>query len=269
MPRQQRRIARPLGTPSCRPTAINQLGYGLFILFLEKGFTAMKHIFKQTALAAALLVVTTAAFAQTANPQTADVKVIGTITPDSCGITITNSGVFDYGSIAASSLSNTSVNDLGTKDETMTIDCGNAATKVAVNTIDNRSGTADISVVADTGAASANYLFGLGTASGVKLGGYKLSLVSSSIQADGNPVDEIYSGNNGLNWTQVTDTQLRTTPGQIVSVMDPAGGTVTPIAFKLLTADLQVHAAVVSTSTLPITNNIPLNGDATLSLVYL
>jgi type 1 fimbria pilin len=229
----------------------------------------MKHLLKQTALAAALLVATTAAFAQTANPQTVDLKVIGIITPDACGITITNNGVFDYGSIPASTLSNTSVNDLGTKDETMTIDCGSAATKVAVNTIDNRSGTANINVAADTGAAGAPYLFGLGTASGVKLGGYKLSLVSSTVQADGNPVDEIYSGASGVTWARATDTQLRATPGQLVSVMDPASGTITPIAFKLLTADLRVHAAVISTATLPITNNIPLNGEATLSLVYL
>lgn len=93
------------------------------------------------ALAIALLATTTAAFAA----NSAQIKVIGTITPAACGATLTGSGTFDYGTISAGILSDTKATNLGARTNILTIACPSAATRVALAATDNVADTKDTS----------------------------------------------------------------------------------------------------------------------------
>lgn len=227
----------------------------------------MKKITLLSTLAATLFV----SFAAHA-AETTELKVKGVVRPAACTPSFTSGGVIDYGTIPAKSLSATDYTVLTEKTIAFTVTCDGDA-KVAISGTDNRAssvlagGTTKInSVYAD------NYSFGLGSVGGKNIGAYIIRLMPTtfnSTNANGtasNNVDIIQSDNGGSNWA-TTGTVGAFYKARMFSF--GAGGTTTPAAYKTLTGTLAVQAVLNKSTELPVTQDIQLDGSATLEVKYL
>ncbi|MEB6380714.1 DUF1120 domain-containing protein [Leclercia adecarboxylata] len=207
-------------------------------------------------------------------------KVTGTIVPAACSPSLSNGGEVSFGSIAAASIRNAaegnSLVQLGTKDVTLTITCeANAA--VGFKMMDNRassavalSSTAFINPsVSGITPATNDYLgFGLGLASnGAKIGAYTVMLDSANVVADGESVATVWSDDSGKNWTAGENVRQVKDNMRIMTVAAKSS-TAEPKMFKEATMPLKISAGVQTTSVLG-GDEITLDGNATLSLVYL
>lgn len=230
---------------------------------------------KKTLIAAALMVCAGSAFAD----PTAVLQVQGKLTNASCTPELSNGGEVDYGYIHLSSLSSTEVNQLGHKDITLTVTC-TAPTKVGFFTEDDQQSTAiDISVENATysgetyttggGFSSKPYKFGIGlTEGGVKIGAYTTFLNLDAIIADGKTADTIYRQKGSDKWTSATT--RNTFQNESYRTFTVAStGTLEPMAFTQAEFPLTTSLAIQDTSTLNITDDTPINGQATITLQYL
>lgn len=208
-----------------------------------------KQLISAVALAASLL----ASFAVQA-ADTAELKVKGVIRPASCAPSFSGGGVVDYGVIPASTLKAGQFTTLPTKDVTMNITC-DAATKVAFKTIDNRQ-----SSVVDGLMKYPSDNFGLGIVGGKKTGGYTISMTKPT--GDGADLTFIASGDNGKNWGAA----LNVTKTHMFS-FGPTNNA--PGAYKQLSAKISLTAYINKPEELDLTREIPLDGSATIEVVYL
>ncbi len=222
----------------------------------------MKRNINQIIVAGVIAAVSTTAFADSF-----DIKISGKVKPGACTPVLVGGGIFDYGNIGSAELSPTSHTLLKTMSDTLTITC-DAAARVALKVVDNRAGT---------GAFSGNIAFfglsvppimhhGLGTASSKNIGAYAYRFTPGSFQADGVAVDSIYSSTSGSTWgssnglANPSDTSLESWSKK---------GQSTPVAAKVFTGKLEVQAAIDKTTNLDMSQEIDLDGLATVSLVYL
>lgn len=216
-------------------------------------------------------------------------KVIGNIIPGACVPTLPNGGIVDYGTIRNGNIDPTGQTNklvqLGQKTVTLTVTC-DTDIAVAVTSSDNRSdtnvalGTNAFIVGAHSdggneGATSNGY--GLGSASnGENIGSYAIAFDMDSTTADGNPVDVVLT--HDINASTVT--WLKSTNGAFCSLTSgcsdsaraytvAATGSLTPKAFKVLSAPMLITTAVQDNSVLGTADKITLDGNATISLVYL
>jgi hypothetical protein len=186
-----------------------------------------------------------------------DLSVTGTITPAACMPQLSNGGVVDHGKISARDI-NQKV-DLPPVTLRMSVSC-DASTFFAVKITDNREGT----VWSDRWSPPSRSLFGLGlSADNEKLGSYLLMMrntLADSVEFP--PVESI----DGKIWFSAQGTQVWQ-PGWMRSVSAPGNSDHTPVAIKTLEADLLVSTTVYKPKIL--TGEIPLDGSATLDIVYL
>ncbi|CAG4903746.1 DUF1120 domain-containing protein [Paraburkholderia saeva] len=225
----------------------------------------MKLVSKQTLLAAVLAAASVGAFAA----DSVDLKIIGTIVPPSCTPTLSGGGVVDFGNIPAASLSQTSLNKLGTKTVTLNLAC-DEPTVVAVKAVDGRTGSA----VAGAAQYSDGYTFsdamgfGLGMVGGKKVGTYTLTSSATVGYADGKSTPHASSNDGGSTWdasSGVTHYAMKADGSRI-----QAWGSPTPGAYKSISQMFNVTAVVDKAANLPALNQVvPLDGLATFSLVYL
>lgn len=195
-----------------------------------------------------------------------DVKVTGKIKPGACTPTLTGGGTFDYGLIGVAELSPVAPTLLAVLSDSITITC-DAAARVALTAQDNRAGTGAFSGNINFFGTpnSTTVQFGLGTASGKNIGAFAFRFRTNSFQADGAAVDSIYSNTKGSTW------------GTSNGIVNNAGGyeswakkgQTVPVAAKVFTGTLDVQAAIDKTSNLDLSQEINLDGLATVSLVYL
>ncbi|MBL5884001.1 DUF1120 domain-containing protein [Lelliottia aquatilis] len=224
----------------------------------------MKNIFKFCAAAALVISTANSAFAA----DTADLKVQGTLIMGSCTPSLSSGGVVDYGSLPIASLSDTAVNQLGDKDITLTLSC-TSPTKVAWTTMDDKS-----SSVVDTGPKVAEAVtspaneFGLGeTADHVKLGSYGLVANYEKVTVDSAPGHLADSVDNGATWAaEVSDVYNHPDGSRLITFADTLGN---PVEITTATDVLTVGASIQDTTTLAITDDTPLDGQATISVKYL
>ncbi|AOR66650.1 hypothetical protein BBJ41_03225 [Burkholderia stabilis] len=212
-------------------------------------------------IAGLLAMGSTSAFADSFN-----VKVIGKIKPAACTPTLAGGGTFDYGLIGTAELNPTDHTLLAVRSDSLTITC-DAAARVALTTADNRAGTGAFSGninFFDTSSPVA-WQFGLGTASGKNIGAFAIRFRKNTFQADGVAVESIFSNTGGATWAisnGITDNtggyESWAKKGQLV-----------PVAAKVFTGTLDVQAAIDKTSNLDLSQEINLDGLATVSLVYL
>lgn len=226
----------------------------------------MKAIFKLCAAAALVVSTANSAFAA----DTTILKVQGTLIMGSCTPSLPSDGVVDFGAIPVDSLSDTAVNQLGQKDITLTLTC-TSPTKVAWSVIDDRSDSViDTQPEVDTQPGTPLTEFGLGkTADGVKLGSYIVSARNNG-QAiiDGIAGVLSFSEDNGSTWTLGSNGGVYFHPdGNRLITFSNAQDE--PVAFKVASDQLTVGASVQNTTTLAITDDTPLDGQATISLKYL
>ncbi|MBP0598542.1 DUF1120 domain-containing protein [Herbaspirillum sp. LeCh32-8] len=227
---------------------------------VNKG-TIMKNVIAFAALAAALA--STSSFAAS----TTELKVTGVIKPVACTPSFSGGGVVDYGTIPTQSLKADAPTALAEKSVSLTISCDSAA-KVGYRAVDNRQASAVKGLVAvaathkDIGDLAA---FGLGTAGGKNIGIYTLRIDPASVSADGTTPDSLY-GEAGR-WIKSTN-GLFGVSGSYIKAFAPSGSTV-PAAYKTITATLNVEAIIDKASNLSLTQDILLDGSATIEVVYL
>ncbi len=195
-----------------------------------------------------------------------DVAVTGKIKPGACTPTLAGGGTFDYGLIGSAELSPTAPTLLPVLSDSITITC-DAAARVALTAQDNRAGTgafsSNINFFGSSNPVSGQ--FGLGSAGGKNIGAFAFRFRTNSFTADGAAVDSIYSSTSGATW------------GTSNGVADNTGGyeswakkgQTVPVAAKVFTGTLDVQAAIDKTSNLDLSQEINLDGLATVSLVYL
>lgn len=224
----------------------------------------MNTTIRNTALASILFAAATgAAFAA----DTADLTVKGVIKPAACNVSLSGGGIIDFGTIAASTLSNTGATALPEKFVTTTVTC-DAATKLAVKLVDGRQGTATSNNLSlPYYAAPINY-FGLGEVSGKKIGAYILRM-SPYISLDGVGTTRIASRDNGVSWAGDMGSIIARGDGSMIASMANSGES-TPASGKVFSFGFNLAAAIEQTPNLPaLTSEVPLDGQATFSVVYL
>ncbi len=199
------------------------------------------------------------------NANAADLLVQGTIIPASCTLSLHNGGVVDFGRIRAAELSANAYTRLQPRGVPFTVNC-DGGTRVGVKTLDNRSSSKVPGILqAAIGPGYSDvYNYGLGTtAVGQRIGGYALSVRDSV--ANFPLVNTIVSTNNGSNWSRGNGAL-----GQYQNTLSWSRFLSTnPALVQRVSGTLEVQAVINKTSELDVTQELSLDGLATLELRYL
>jgi len=189
--------------------------------------------------------------ASTYAASTVDLTVKGLIVPSACTPNLTSGGVIDHGKISAKDLRPDNATHIGTHVMTMAVTC-DAPIQFALHSIDNRAGSS---------ISTSDY--GLGLINGTqKLGWFQLTLRNAV--ADGTPMQTIASGDGGNTWysEKLWDAGLYMS----VATMDDA---TQPASVKELVTELVVDTSIARTDGLDLSNEVTLDGSATLEVKYL
>ena len=202
-----------------------------------------------TALAAGLALFGSAsAFAAS----TVDLTVTGLIVPSACTPSLSNGGVIDHGKISAQDLSPDVDTQLPNHQMTLTVAC-DGTIAMALNAIDNRAGS----------ATDMEYLFGLGLINGTqKLGSFRI--FADDAIADGIPAKTIISRDAGESW----EADYLWSPNRYFSVA-AQDGPLQPIPIKNLSTTLTIGTFIAPSNNLDLSNEVSIDGSATLEVKYL
>ncbi|HHK9554063.1 DUF1120 domain-containing protein [Enterobacter sichuanensis] len=219
---------------------------------------------KKIILATAIALCTTSALAA----ETTVMKVEGTLTSSTCEVQLGNGGVFDYGTLIIRELSATENNKFDKRDMPVTITC-TAPTKVGFKMQDNRSDS-NAQLPNDVGEyknKTLNYYgFGVGkTNEGVKIGNYSLWMTGAT--ADGKNVEGINKNDDWTTWSWAYTP--RSDAFNTVAFSPYPNQTPAPIALTTASFNLRTSLVIRDTDSLAITDDTVLDGQATMTLVYL
>ena len=236
---------------------------------------------KKRLLAVALSLAATTVYAE----PTAMLKVHGTLTSGGCVPELSNGGTADFGDVSLNSLSSSTPYQAGYKDVTLTINC-QSATRVGWSIQDDR---ADSSAGAHASAsefyvengtsngknASGPMLSGVGkTSAGENIGAYAVSTYLSSITADGASahaiaVDTMTTGGTigKYDWMDMWSSGI-INGGTTVMTLSKSGER-SPMAFNTAVFPLKIALAIAPTKNLTLTDKTELDGQSTITLVYL
>lgn len=193
--------------------------------------------------------------------ESAQFAVGGEIRPSACDVTIANDGVLDFGTIPASALDASSKTVLPLQTTLLTVTCS-APTAVAYAFIDGRPGT----VEASTAGSAPEWKFGLGAVDGKKIGSYQIYLSGEKVDGDDASVDTLVSSGGGAWHVKSSDQYVDNDNSQRFSW----GANASPGAYSVMHQALKVQPIIAKKSSLtPLTEAIPLDGLATISLSYL
>ncbi|WP_079214831.1 DUF1120 domain-containing protein [Herbaspirillum robiniae] len=227
----------------------------------------MQNLIARSAVIAAFSAVAALASSAAVAGPTTELKVTGVIKPVACTPTIgAGSAVVDYGTITAGSLENGKNKVLDTREVPFSISC-EAPVKMAVTATDNRAAskvTGLGSLVSAT--ASENSMFGLGSASSKNIGAFHFTMKQGSFTGDGASVDTIGSTNSSTpSWSKSSTGGMST--DRMLS-WAPAG-TTAPGSYKVLSGTIGVTAVLNKPENLNLTQDISLDGSATIEVKYL
>ena len=190
-----------------------------------------------------------------------DLSVVGKITPTACTPSFPGSNVVDYGKISAQDLKPRETTPLPDATLKLRVDCA-ATALIAVKATDNRLGTGYNKSIPSQPLLSG---FGLGLASNdAKIGGYMLKMrdaLADSIA--GEPIES----RDAQTWFDAWDSIWQ--PGWMRSIKAAAGPSIAPKPLQTLEADLRFEAWIAPSRDLPITEEVQIDGNATLDIVYL
>lgn len=202
--------------------------------------------------AALLLTGTSSAFAASST----DLTVTGIITPAACTPSLANGGVVDYGKRSAKDLNPTTHTSLGVETIQLTVNC-DASTQFAIITSDNRPNTASV---------NGNAAFGLGLINGnEKLGWYSMDFINPVADA---LVKTIVSYDKGERWEQSYGGDMKARDSWL-SFGSRTGGAWAPDFLQNVTLDLVVNTQIAPANSLTLTDEVTLDGSATLQIEYL
>lgn len=178
-----------------------------------------------------------------------DLTVTGLITPVACTPTLSSGGVIDLGKISSGDLLPEQNTKVGTHDLQLTVTC-DAATKFAVNPIDNNP------------SPSFPDAFGLGLGNeGEELGFYHPRVMT--VMDGTTELDPIESADGGTTWAKAAEAQ----PGYLLSVA--AVGETDPTNAQNVTIDFEVDTWIARADSLDLSDEITIDGSATLEVKYL
>ncbi|NWC94509.1 MULTISPECIES: DUF1120 domain-containing protein [unclassified Pseudomonas] len=182
---------------------------------------------------------------------TVDLTVTGLITPNSCTPLLSGGGQVDHGKISAKDLNTDKMTVIGVQTLQMSVSC-DAAILIGLKAIDNRAGS-----------SSSGQGMGLGLINGdQKLGFYYLYLRNPI--ADTVAVQPIITEDNGRSWFN----DAFWNP-QFLSSVGAMSDDSQPIPVRDLTVDLEVQTVIARTDGLDLSNEVPIDGSATLEVKYL
>jgi type 1 fimbria pilin len=191
---------------------------------------------------------------------TADLKVIGKITPGGCTPTFVGGGTVDFGSIAASTLNKASNTYLPVKQQAYSIACS-APVKISMKFTDSRASSS--AWPGDVG------YFGLGfQGASTKIGGFYLQQTQLPT-ADGHSADQIYRDEGGTTWKKMSMSSPKNYYAKGEKHSFAAPGTLVPAAYKNYSGQYNVITALVPTNKLDLSKEVVLDGLATLEVNYL
>ncbi|MBB5392448.1 MULTISPECIES: DUF1120 domain-containing protein [unclassified Herbaspirillum] len=223
----------------------------------------MHNVIARSAFTAIAALASAAVFAG----PSAELKVTGVIKPVACTPTIgTGSAVIDYGNIPAGSLTPGANKVLDTKEVPFTITC-EAPVKMAVTAVDNKAASKVTGLAAMVSRnATESSMFGLGAAAGKNIGAFHFSMKQGSFTGDGVAVNTIGSAVSATpSWSTVSAGGMTT--GRMLS-WAPAGST-TPGSYRVVSGTLSVVAILNKPENLDLTQDINLDGSATIEVKYL
>lgn len=187
-----------------------------------------------------------------------DVNVKGSITPAACTPALASGGVVDHGKIAFKDL-NRGETKLPAVTLSLAVSC-TAPTLFAIKSIDNRAGSSS----EESGTTSG---FGVGFVNGsIKVGYYHLKMNNS--MADGT-AQAIIESVDGQKWFDAPDNTQMWQPLWMRSVKRASGSDIAPMPVQDMTTDLVVETRIARSIDLPADQEIPIDGSATLDVVYL
>lgn len=180
-----------------------------------------------------------------------DLSLRGAIIPNACEPMISGGGTVDYGKMSAKALDPERPTSLPRQSMQMSVRC-EGPTFFTLTTFDNRSGSSAIH----------DDRHGLGmTPNDEKLGSVGFSL--SNPIADMTAVRMILSEDGGATWH----------PGAVLGhqflTAIAVGNVLTPIAVKDFDAELVLFTQIAHANSLTLTDEVPLDGHATVQLNYL
>lgn len=228
-----------------------------YYLNIFKMVNIMKKIYALGFAASALL---TPIFASAAT--TAELKLIGTIIPAACAPNFVGGSTIDYGNIPAGTLNVAEQTMLPEKHTTLSVTC-DAPVKFALRTFDERSATV-VSTLTTIDNYSASAKYGLGTAeNGAKIGAYSLKIDN---ETSGTGSTFRVTSSDGNTWVRFGG-GLSGNGTSLIGFSD--GQNNAPAAHKSVTMDMKIVAAIDKAENLPVTDEINIDGLATIEVVYL
>ncbi|HWT67594.1 MAG TPA: DUF1120 domain-containing protein [Pseudomonas sp.] len=181
-----------------------------------------------------------------------DLSVTGSITPSACTPNLSDGGIADYGKILARDLNQNADTALPQRELTLSVQC-EGATRVALLSVDNRADSND-----------SNATFGLGKINGTQnIGMYMLNMHTAL--ADGAVAQTVKSpdGETGWHYHMIWE------PGEYVSVAAQGDTGYQPISVQGLTFVLRLLTWIKPARELDLSQQVYLDGSATLEMKYL
>ncbi|AZE98507.1 Beta-fimbriae probable major subunit [Pseudomonas orientalis] len=190
-----------------------------------------------------------------------DLRVRGLIIPAACLPQLSGGGVVDYGKIARQDLNLDTATRLPAKTLHIGIAC-NAPTRYALRMRDNRDGSAMV---------NSEIYYGLGfDHSGNRLGVYSMSFDPRQTQAGNTP--QIYgteSTTGGLAWRTSNLNPIDIGSRSYLGFTAVEGSVSGPTAIGILGGIVTVQTVINARQNLDLSVDTPLDGSATLEVVYL
>lgn len=190
-----------------------------------------------------------------------ELTVTGLITPVSCTPSLSNNGLIDFAKISRQDLSVDKRTRLRDRTLDLNIQC-NAPARFALLMRDNRDGSAIV---------NSEIYYGLNRdSSGNKVGLYSLNFDPATTVVDDLPqVFRTDSTTGGIAWSSSNSRSIPIGARSYLGFTNVAGSNAGPIAIQSLTSRVTLETVISPTSELDLSTEVPLDGSATLDVVYL
>ncbi|MGC6368873.1 DUF1120 domain-containing protein [Pseudomonas sp. K2I15] len=192
---------------------------------------------------------------------TVDLTITGLITPAACTPLLSSAGLIDYGKISQQDLNADRSTRLPVRNLQLTVGC-DGASRYALRMRDNRDGSAMV---------NSEIYYGLGLdSSGNRIGLYSMSfdplqtVVDSLGQAYGTE-----STTGGVAWRTANTRPIDIGANSYLGFTDLEGSTAGPSAIQNLSSTVKIEALINAKQNLDLSTEVPLDGSATLEVVYL
>lgn len=206
-------------------------------------------------------------FSFSVHANSAEINVKGTIIPTSCVPKLADGGVVDYGDIGSGQLDRDNFTLLAEKKVSFSIIC-QAPARIALRTIDNRSSSVIPGAAQTISRRMDEESFGLGTTvSGKNVGVFTVDVDKNSFETESGRMITIFSIDEGKLWGESDRGEFRPKKNFITSWSSSRSGP--PTAFVKLSGTFKVNVALNALKDLALVNTVPLDGLATIELIYL